>query len=107
MVERIFFIRHGETVDNAARVVQKPNSPLSAKGLRQAELLGARLAGEGITHILSSDFPRAAVTAEFLGRATRATIQYEPLLQERNFGDIRGTAYAELDFDMFARDYHP
>ncbi len=34
-------------------------------------------------------------------------MRHEPLLQERNFGDIRGTPYAELGFDMFAPDYAP
>jgi 2,3-bisphosphoglycerate-dependent phosphoglycerate mutase len=34
-------------------------------------------------------------------------IRHDPLLQERNFGDIRGTPYAELGFDMFAPDYAP
>jgi len=31
----------------------------------------------------------------------------EPLLRERNFGDLRGTPYAELGFDMFALEYAP
>jgi probable phosphoglycerate mutase len=34
-------------------------------------------------------------------------IELDPLLQERNFGDIRGTPYAELGFDMFEPDYEP
>ena len=58
--------------------------------------------------ILSSDYARAAATAEHLqpahGRRPSAT---DPLLQERNFGDLRGTPYAELGFDMFAPDYAP
>ena len=29
------------------------------------------------------------------------------MLQERNFGDLRGTPYAELGFDMFAPGYAP
>ena len=27
--------------------------------------------------------------------------------QERNFGDVRGTPYSELEFDLFAPDYDP
>ena len=34
-------------------------------------------------------------------------VRHEPLLRERNFGDIRGTSYADLGFDMFAPDYAP
>jgi 2,3-bisphosphoglycerate-dependent phosphoglycerate mutase len=103
----IFLIRHGETVGNADRIVQVPDSPLSTRGAIQAERLAARLARAGITGILSSDFARAATTAEYLGRASGALVKYEPLLQERSFGDLRGTPYADLGFDMFAPDYAP
>ena len=103
----IFLIRHGETVGNASRVVQHPDSPLSPRGIAQAERLARRLAGESIAHILSSDFARAASTAEALRRTLRVPLTFEPLLQERNFGDLRGTPYADLGFDMFAPDYAP
>jgi probable phosphoglycerate mutase len=73
----------------------------------QAERLGARLSGAGIARILSSDLARAAATAESLRKATGVAIEYEPLLHERNFGDIRGTSYADLGFDMFEPDYEP
>jgi probable phosphoglycerate mutase len=107
MTATIFLIRHGETVGNAGRIVQKPDSPLSARGVLQAERLGARLAEAGIARILASDLARAAATAESVRRATGASLEYEPLLHERNFGDLRGTPYAELGLDMFALDYEP
>jgi probable phosphoglycerate mutase len=103
----IFLIRHGETVGNAARVVQRPDNPLSPRGVVQAECLGRRLAREGIARIVASDLTRAATTAEILGRATGAPLTFEPLLHERNFGDLRGTPYAEIDFDIFGPDYAP
>ena len=103
----IFLIRHGETADNAARIVQLPAAPLSPRGVAQAERLARRLAGAGVARILSSDLARARTTAECLQRATGAPLLFEPLLHERNFGDIRGTAYAELGLDMFAPDYAP
>ena len=103
----IFLIRHGETLGNASGTVQLPDNPLSPRGVAQAECLARRLQTEGIAAILSSNFSRAAATAEHLRRITGAPISYDPLLQERNFGDIRGTPYAELGFDMFAPDYAP
>jgi broad specificity phosphatase PhoE len=104
---RIFVIRHGETPGNAARVVQTPETPLSPRGVLQAERLARRLADEGIHHILASDLARAAMTAEPLAAATGAPVTHDSLLQERNFGDIRGTAYADLDVDILAPDYAP
>jgi len=103
----IFLIRHGETLGNASRTVQHPDNPLSPRGLAQAERLAGRLEREGITAIVASDFARAAQTAEELARVTRLPVRHDPLLRERNFGDIRGTAYADLGFDMFAPDYAP
>jgi broad specificity phosphatase PhoE len=103
----IFLIRHGETLGNASRTVQLPDNPLSARGALQAARLARRLRHEGISLILSSDYSRAAATADHLRRATSAPIRYSPLLQERNFGDIRGTPYAELGFDMFEPGYAP
>ncbi len=103
----IFLIRHGETQGNAARVVQRPEISLSARGEAQAEALARRLAREGVARIVSSDLARAVATAERLQRATGAPVSFDPLLQERNFGDIRGTAYAHLGLDLFALDYAP
>jgi broad specificity phosphatase PhoE len=103
----IFLIRHGETLGNASRTVQLPDNPLSPRGVAQAERLARRLEYLGIAAILSSDFSRAVTTAEHLRRVTGTPISYDPLLQERNFGDLRGTPYAELGFDMFAPDYVP
>jgi len=103
----IFLIRHGETLGNATRTVQHPDIGLSPRGLEQAERLATRLEREGITAILASDYARAAQTAAQLGRVTGVAVRHEPLLRERNFGDIRGTPYADLGFDMFAPDYAP
>jgi broad specificity phosphatase PhoE len=103
----IFLIRHGETVGNASRVVQHPDNPLSPRGVAQAERLARRLAAAGIAHIVSSDFARAAGTARALERALGVPLTFEPLLQERSFGDLRGTPYSELGFDMFAPGYAP
>jgi probable phosphoglycerate mutase len=103
----IFLIRHGETLGNAAHVVQRPDNPLSPRGVAQAERLARRLEREGLARILASDLARAATTAEHLRRITDVPLQFDALLQERNFGDIRGTAYSDLGFDLFAPDYAP
>jgi broad specificity phosphatase PhoE len=103
----IFLIRHGETIGNASRIVQRPDSPLSPRGIAQAERLARRLAPQGIARIVSSDLTRARITAERLQRLTGVPLSVEPFLQERNFGDLRGTPYGELGFDLFAPAYAP
>jgi broad specificity phosphatase PhoE len=103
----ILLVRHGETAGNKDRVIQVPETPLSERGLAQAERLGARLAGHRVAHVVSSELARARMTADAVVAATGAPLTLDARLQERNFGDLRGTPYAALDFDPFALDYVP
>jgi broad specificity phosphatase PhoE len=104
---RLYLVRHAESVLNASRVVQPPGTPLSERGRRQAERIGARLADAGVSRIVTSDLPRAHTTAETIARHTAAPIDVDPDLAERNYGAIRGTPYAELREDIFAFGYVP
>ena len=103
----IYIIRHGQTALNAAAVVQPADTPLNERGIGQARLLGVRIRSLGVTHVITSDLPRAVTTAQPIVHATSASLEHTPLLQERNFGDLRGTPYADLDRDIFADGYEP
>ena len=103
----ILLIRHGETEGNRKRIIQVPETPLSDRGLEQAGRLGHRLASAGVTEIWTSHLSRARMTAEAVERTTGAPLREEPDLEERNFGAIRGTAYADLGFDPFMAGYAP
>jgi len=103
----IYLIRHGETPGNRDRVVQVPETPLSDRGLDQAERLAERLSGHPVRRILASDLVRADMTAQALARKLVLPVESESLLQERNFGDLRGTPYAELEQDLFGLDFAP
>lgn len=103
----ILLVRHGETAGNAARVVQRPEIPLSERGIHQAARLAERLLALGLSHVLCSDLVRARMTAEPLAARGGVVIEEMPLLQERNFGDLRGTPYDELTEDPFAPGYVP
>jgi 2,3-bisphosphoglycerate-dependent phosphoglycerate mutase len=108
MATEILLIRHGETDSNAARIVQTPETPLSARGRDQARRLALRLAAEGgLTRLVASDLSRAHETAAAIAAATGLTVELEPLLQERNFGTYRGTPYSELRVDLFAAEFEP
>jgi probable phosphoglycerate mutase len=107
VIVAIFLIRHGQTAANAMRVIQVPAAPLDRHGILQAERLARRLATEGISDILSSDFPRAMMTAEQVRLATAARLHIDSLLEERNFGELRGRPYDSLGFDFMADGYEP
>src|SRR5580704_2394624 len=100
----ILLVRHGETDGNAARILQRPDVPLNDRGLRQAEQLARRLSAVGFARILCSDLLRARMTAAPLAARSGVAIEQNPLLQERNFGDLRGMAYAALPEDPFGPD---
>ena len=103
----LYLIRHGESEQNAQRVVQRPEVPLSARGREQATRLARRVAELVVARVLASDLPRAAQTAAAVAAASGAPLDFDDLLQERNFGDLRGTPYAELEVDPFAEGYAP
>ena len=103
----IYLVRHGETLGNARRFLQFPETPLSERGVEQARRLGERLARHEVARILSSDYARAETTAARIAEETGAPLEREPLLRERDFGSLRGTPYADLQVDPFAPDYAP
>jgi len=104
----ILLIRHGETEFNAGRVIQFPDTPLGPTGVAQAERLARRLASHSLDLVLCSDYRRARMTANAVAAATGAPLVETPSLRERNFGDLRGRAYASLGtLDPFAADYEP
>jgi probable phosphoglycerate mutase len=103
----IYLVRHGETAFNAAKILQLPATPLSERGLAQAECVAKRLAAAGVARILVSDMRRAEMTAAAIARTTGAELVCDPDLAERNFGALRGRPYAELGLDPFALEYEP
>jgi probable phosphoglycerate mutase len=103
----ILLVRHGETDGNAARILQRPDVPLNPRGVRQADQLARRLCGHGFVRIVCSDLLRARMTAEPIAAGSGIAIEESPLLQERNFGDLRGMPYAALAEDPFGPDVAP
>src|SRR5215470_12758237 len=103
----ILIVRHGETAGNASRILQLPDVPLNERGVGQAEQLAQRLLNDGFAHIVCSDLLRARMTAAPLAVYSGIEIEESPLLQERNFGDLRGTPYADLAEDPFRPDFAP
>jgi probable phosphoglycerate mutase len=103
----IVLVRHGETLLNVARTLQPADTPLSPRGLAQAQAVARRLANEGVGRLLSSDLPRALQTAEAIAAATDLPIVASPLLQERNYGDLRGQSYDSLGFNPLTMSEAP
>ncbi|KAM4060943.1 histidine phosphatase superfamily (branch 1) domain-containing protein [Hirsutella rhossiliensis] len=99
---RLFLIRHGESVDNAAGVYAgSRDSGLTAHGALQTRRLASSLAQScAITHILSSPLQRAAKTAgavcdaqNQVHGATGLTVTLVPELREKDFGSLEGVSF--------------
>jgi broad specificity phosphatase PhoE len=60
-----------------------------------------------IAAILSSDLPRARLTAQAIAAQVGLPIQESALLQERNFGALRGRLYDTLGLDPLVMQQAP
>jgi alpha-ribazole phosphatase len=93
----LLIVRHGESEGNAAGMFTGHGpSPLTARGLRQAEAVGAALCDPRPDAVYVSDLPRAVQTAQPL--LARAGV--EPILaaeiRERDMGIFVGMRFEEL-----------
>jgi probable phosphoglycerate mutase len=79
----VYFVRHGESADNAAPVFQSPDSPLTQKGRMQAEKIATRAKHLSFDAFITSPFRRAEETAEIISKATEKTPERSALFVER------------------------
>jgi len=97
MIDRIIFVRHGETVDNARGIAQGwGDSELSVKGQAQVEKLALRLKGFQPTDLFCSTLPRAIATARAISDVLELEIQEVDDLREMNCGDWEGISFASV-----------
>lgn len=97
MKTTIFLIRHGETVDNARRIMQgQMPGELNETGREQARQVAERLANEQIDVVVASDLRRAMQTAEYISERLGLPITTTPLLRERDWGSFTGMYIPDL-----------
>jgi probable phosphoglycerate mutase len=98
MTTACYIARHGETEWNlAGRLQGHRDSPLTAKGQQQAVALAAALSNRQITRVYSSDLGRAVQTARAVAENLGVELIQDERLRERNFGDLEGKPWSELD----------
>lgn len=79
----IYFVRHGQSVDNASPVFQSVSSPLSGKGIGQAKSIAERLSNISFEVLIASPVQRAKETAEHIADKTGKNITFSDLFVER------------------------
>ena len=91
----IFLVRHGATERSVdGRHTGRADIPLTDEGRRQAELLGARLAGRRFALVLVSPLKRAMETAQLAGYSDVAEV--EPALMEWDYGAYDNLTAVEI-----------
>ena len=84
----LLLCRHGETMWNLeGRLQGRGDSPLTARGLAQADALAALAASHGVKRIVSSPLGRALTTARRVAEACGASVETRDELMELSFGD--------------------
>ena len=98
-VYNFVFLRHGESIGNAeSRWQGQSDYALTERGRAQARALAERWKSEAAKFdlIVSSPLVRAKETAEIIASALGAKIELDPLLLERNIGEMEGLTMEEV-----------
>ncbi|MEP6742967.1 MAG: histidine phosphatase family protein [bacterium] len=102
LTTHVIIIRHGQSQGNAeGRFGGHTDTPLSARGRKQAEATARALASERFDAIYSSDLPRAIATATPLAERVGIALEATEALRERSVGVMEGLTFEE------AAEQHP
>ncbi len=93
----IYLIRHGETFDNVAQILQgQQQGELTPTGIAQIEELAVSLSDIHFDAIVSSDLKRAFDSSKILASHFQLPIETTTLLRERDWGDFTGRHIPDL-----------
>lgn len=98
---KLFLVRHGETIANAAQILQghQPGE-LNETGRAQAREVAEKMKNEHIDAFVASDLNRAIETCEIIAAphgVDRSGITTTPLLRERDWGSFTGKFIPDLE----------
>lgn len=97
---KLYLVRHGETIDNAAHIMQgQTPGKLNEKGVEQAEEVARKMANDSIDVFVASDLRRSIQTCEIIARPHHQEVITTPLLRERDWGSFTGKYIPDLPKD--------
>ena len=97
---KLYLVRHGETVDNAAKILQgQTGGELNATGIEQAEEVARKMVNEHIDAFVASDLHRSIQTCEIIAKPHHQKVVTTPLIRERDWGDFTGKYIPTLPKD--------
>ncbi len=97
---RLYLVRHGETFDNAAQILQgQVPGELNPTGISQAETVREKMKDETIDSFVSSDLRRSIQTCEIIAEPHHKNVETTELLRERDWGSMTGKFIPSLPKD--------
>lgn len=102
MVKQIFVIRHGETDNNKAGIIQgrSINASINQLGRQQAQSICKAVKPFNIQKIVASGLLRTHETAQPLADHLNLTIEKHPELDEIDFGILEGKSFSDIEVEM-------
>ena len=100
---RYLLVRHGESENNVRHLLSSDTDaeyPLTDKGREQATATAAKLVGENVDVVITSDLMRAHQTAGIIGQALGLEPETDERLREINLGEFEGQPYEEYRVHM-------
>lgn len=95
-MKRVLLVRHSDIAADMSRYWGRTDVPLNDVGMRQAERLAQRLAGEQIGLVYTSDLRRAIDTATVIASHHHLPVVPCPELREIDFGQCEGLTFDEM-----------
>lgn len=102
----VYFVRHGQSVDNAAPVYQSKVTPLSELGKKQAEFMAHRISNVSFDALISSPLTRAKQTAEIIAKASNNEMECSDLFVERIKPSVlNGKPHADKELKLIWQEW--
>lgn len=97
-MKQLFFIRHGETDNNKASIIQGRNldASINETGDLQARAISKALKPFKVQQIIASSLVRTHQSAAPLAKDNALEIEKYPELDEIDFGDLEGQVFTEI-----------
>lgn len=109
-MQKVYFIRHGETVyNNTGRLQGRTDIPLDERGIEEAQIAAKFFREKSIAfdRVYASPLSRARKTAQIVSGFPEDEIFIEDLIVEMNFGDQEGGYVMEMPQSTMNLFYKP
>ena len=99
---KILITRHGQTNHN---ILENGDKQINETGFKQIQKLINHIKNENISYIISSPSERCKTTTHLINSELNVTVEYDPLIKEKNNGDFEGKHHSEIDWSKFEESF--